>query len=143
MFGLCWAYKYGGQWRLSSIHTSSLQPPTMHRPIVAILATLCLAALAMAQEEHAWPSDVDAIALEDDASAAAEADRALFAMKVYLPACQQTAELVIGRAPYDIVPNTYKCFDADIKDPKACGFRVGPYTVQSTGFGHNHDHCYV
>jgi hypothetical protein len=64
-------------------------------------------------------------------------------MKVYLPACKKTAELVVGRAPYDKVPNSYKCFDADLEDLKACGFRVGPYTVQSSGFGHSHDHCYV
>ena len=31
-------------------------------------------------------------------------------MKVFLPACQKTAEMVIGRAPYDKIPNTYNCF---------------------------------
>ena len=39
-----------------------------------------------------------------------EAERGLFAVKVYLPACQKTAEVVVGRAPSDKLPNSYKCF---------------------------------
>ena len=31
-------------------------------------------------------------------------------MKVYLATCQKTAEVVVGRAPYDKLPNTYMCF---------------------------------
>ena len=43
-----------------------------------------------------------------------EADRGLFAVKVFLPACQKTAEVVVGRGPSDMLPNSYKCFVSNL-----------------------------
>ena len=43
-----------------------------------------------------------------------EADRGLFAVKVFLPTCQKTAEVVVGRGPSDMLPNSYKCFVSNL-----------------------------